>query len=692
MIELVNVSKYYTSNGVTNKGLININLTLNKGEIVAITGESGSGKSTLLNVITKVDAFDEGEVYYKGNETSYFSIDDMDQFRKDKIGFIFQNYNIIDSYTVLENVMLPLIINGSSRTEAKTEAMAILEKVGLTARMKNRGSQLSGGEKQRCVIARALASKCEILACDEPTGNLDSKTGEEIIKLLKEVAADKLVLIVTHNFEQVKDIATRKIKLDDGQIVEDLFIDKSTKELEDPKEELDLDYKPITKKTNFRISLNNLISTPKKTFLIGLILLFTSIIVLYLYQGISFSFKNSIDNGQLAYSGGDKLLASKLDHSSFDEEMLESSGLTYYKNEFYYDTSINIRTLSKDDFWYGGGAYYEPNPKDYKMIYGTKPQKDDECMLLFSQMSYSKSELKEFCDNEIVFYTDYLDNQAFYVTGVAFSSSIKVSEPVITGNEIIHSIYKTMGIINLSNKYGTTSFQYDKIKIDLSTTTKIITNNTFNTCKLYYFDNVICDLEDVETYSETCTSIELTVGNDFFDNMETYEVAFYGSKKKARSLLKGLDVYIIDCKTYTDKTKIELVMEHLGEYLAIGGATLVLLIVYFIAYAILAVIFKSKSESYNIFRTLGVTRNDMKYIVIFETMISVVTISILAYAIARITALFVDNVYVSIFKNISFAITLLYFAVMFILGLLLGKRFNRRLFHFTVREGLKQVK
>ena len=144
MIELVNVSKYYTSNGVTNKGLININLTLNKGEIVAITGESGSGKSTLLNVITKVDAFDEGEVYYKGNETSYFSIDDMDQFRKDKIGFIFQNYNIIDSYTVLENVMLPLIINGSSRSEAKTEAMAILEKVGLTARMKNRGSQLSG--------------------------------------------------------------------------------------------------------------------------------------------------------------------------------------------------------------------------------------------------------------------------------------------------------------------------------------------------------------------------------------------------------------------------------------------------------------------------------------------------------------------------------------------------------------------
>ena len=173
MIELKNVNKFYNSNGIINLGLRNINLKFNKNEIVAITGDSGSGKSTLLNVITKIDTFDEGEIYYKGNETSYFSLLDMDDFRKNKVGFIFQNYNIIESYTVLENVMLPLLLLGYSNHEAKKRALELINKVGLSNRWKNRGSKLSGGEKQRCVIARALASDCEILACDEPTPILE---------------------------------------------------------------------------------------------------------------------------------------------------------------------------------------------------------------------------------------------------------------------------------------------------------------------------------------------------------------------------------------------------------------------------------------------------------------------------------------------------------------------------------------
>ncbi|MDE6946340.1 MAG: ABC transporter ATP-binding protein, partial [Anaeroplasmataceae bacterium] len=205
MLELKNVSKYYSNNGVVTLGLRNINLRFKAGEIVAITGDSGSGKSTLLNVITAVDTYEEGEIYFQGNETSYFNQNDMDMFRKNHISFIFQNYNIIDSYTVLENVMLPLILNGKSFEEARKEAIEIIDKVGLTKRIKHKGTKLSGGEKQRCVIARALASESKILACDEPTGNLDSETGAEIIKLIQEVAQDRLVLIVTHNYEQVKD-------------------------------------------------------------------------------------------------------------------------------------------------------------------------------------------------------------------------------------------------------------------------------------------------------------------------------------------------------------------------------------------------------------------------------------------------------------------------------------------------------
>ena len=127
MLELKEVSKFYSSNGITNIGLHNVNLKLSRNEIIAITGESGSGKSTLLNVISKIDTFDEGEIYYYGNETSYFSISDMDDFRKNKVGFIFQNYNILDSYTVLDNVMIPLLLRGFSKEDARVEAMLLIK-------------------------------------------------------------------------------------------------------------------------------------------------------------------------------------------------------------------------------------------------------------------------------------------------------------------------------------------------------------------------------------------------------------------------------------------------------------------------------------------------------------------------------------------------------------------------------------
>ena len=237
MIELKNVSKFYNSNGTITVALRNINLKLSKGEIVAITGESGAGKSTLLNVICGVDSYEEGELYFKGQETSYFNQDDMDIYRKKHIGFIYQSYNIIDSYTVLENVMLPLILKGEKLEVAKEKALVYIEKVGLSHRIHNKGIKLSGGEKQRCVIARALASDFEILACDEPTGNLDSETGKQIIELIKEVSKDKLVLIVTHNYEQVENMVTRTIKVSDAQIVSDVIKEEIN---DDIVEELDL--------------------------------------------------------------------------------------------------------------------------------------------------------------------------------------------------------------------------------------------------------------------------------------------------------------------------------------------------------------------------------------------------------------------------------------------------------------------
>ena len=264
MFKLVDVSKYYNSNGIVTIALEHINLEFKKGDIVAITGESGSGKSTLLNILCGNDSYDEGEIYFNGNETSYFDNNDLDNFRNKYVGFIYQNYNIIDSYTVLQNVMFPLLIKGIKYKEAKNKALELINKVGLKDRINHKGTKLSGGEKQRVVIARALASDPKILACDEQTGNLDSKTSKEIINLIKEVAKDKLVLIVTHNYNEVKDIATRKVTLVDGRVIEDKILNE-VDEIKD--EEMVLEKQQLSFMNITLFALENILSTPRKTLL-----------------------------------------------------------------------------------------------------------------------------------------------------------------------------------------------------------------------------------------------------------------------------------------------------------------------------------------------------------------------------------------------------------------------------------------
>ena len=158
MLKLVNVSKYYSSEGNVALGLRNINIKFEKNEFVAIVGESGSGKTTLLNVISGIDSYEEGEMYFSNQETSYYSMSDWEDYRKNNIGFVFQNYNLIESYSVLQNVETVLLLRGVSKKDARKRALEIIERVGLSNRKRSRAAKLSGGEKQRVVIARAIAS------------------------------------------------------------------------------------------------------------------------------------------------------------------------------------------------------------------------------------------------------------------------------------------------------------------------------------------------------------------------------------------------------------------------------------------------------------------------------------------------------------------------------------------------------
>lgn len=222
MIKLKNISKYYYSKGMISSGISKVNLQLDKGEFVVITGESGSGKTTLLNVISGLDSYEEGEMYIDGQETSHYQAPEFEDYRKRYIGNIFQDFNLINSYTVYQNVELTLLINGYSRQEIKERAPRIIEKVGLTPYAKTKVSKLSGGQKQRTAIARALAKDTDIIVADEPTGNLDSVSAEGIVRLLSEISKDKLVIVVTHNYEQFAPYATRKIKMHDGKVAEDI--------------------------------------------------------------------------------------------------------------------------------------------------------------------------------------------------------------------------------------------------------------------------------------------------------------------------------------------------------------------------------------------------------------------------------------------------------------------------------------
>lgn len=217
LLELKNIGKIYVSDSNISVGIRGVNLTFERGEFVAVTGKSGSGKSTLLNVISGMDTYEEGELIVEGEPTSHYMQKDWEEYRKEYISFIFQEYNIIESFTVLQNVELALM-NIEDPRARREKALELLRRVGLEKHIHHRGSKLSGGQKQRTVIARALAKDSPIILADEPTGNLDSKSSAEIIELLREISRDKLVIVVTHNFEQVEAHATRHIRIFDGAV------------------------------------------------------------------------------------------------------------------------------------------------------------------------------------------------------------------------------------------------------------------------------------------------------------------------------------------------------------------------------------------------------------------------------------------------------------------------------------------
>lgn len=221
MLELKDICKQYVTQSFTQVALDNVSLAFRDNEFVAILGPSGSGKTTMLNVIGGLDHFDSGDLLIDGISTKDFRDRDWDAYRNNRIGFVFQSYNLIPHQTILENVELALTLTGVGHAERRQRAREALEAVGLGEHVNKRPSQLSGGQMQRVAIARALINDPEIVLADEPTGALDSTTSVQVMDLLKEVARDRLVIMVTHNPELAYQYATRIVNLADGKITDD---------------------------------------------------------------------------------------------------------------------------------------------------------------------------------------------------------------------------------------------------------------------------------------------------------------------------------------------------------------------------------------------------------------------------------------------------------------------------------------
>ena len=266
MLELKRIIKDYDSGNEVVHALRGITLSFRENEFVSILGQSGCGKTTLLNIVGGLDHYTSGDLVINGKSTKDFTDRDWDEYRNHSIGFVFQSYNLIPHQNVLSNVELALTLSGVSKEERRQRARAVLEKVGLGDQLYKKPSQMSGGQMQRVAIARALVNDPDILLADEPTGALDSATSVQIMELLKEIAKDKLVIMVTHNPQLADAYSTRIIRLLDGAIVDDSDpFDAAA--LEEKKEGVRKGRPSMSFVTALSLSLNNLMTKKARTFL-----------------------------------------------------------------------------------------------------------------------------------------------------------------------------------------------------------------------------------------------------------------------------------------------------------------------------------------------------------------------------------------------------------------------------------------
>lgn len=713
MIKLHNISKYYQGKTTVIEALRKINLEFKIGEFVAITGESGSGKSTLLNVIAGIDSYEEGELYINGEETSHFDDDDWEDYRKENIAFIFQNYNLIDSYTVLKNVEVALVMQGINKSERKAKAIEILKRVGLGDHLSHRASKLSGGKKQRLAIARALAKDTDIIVADEPTGNLDSKSGMQVLSLLKEIAKDKLVIVVTHNFDQIKGYITRKVRLLDGEVVED-------KVIKEPDTTLKINKK--SKKENeyyqaLTIARYNIFSQPRKSIFI-FILSFMIVLVVALLIPVS--------RAEDIYTPTRPNEARKL--NIYPERMIVSrqDKLPMTDDDFnLLENDLRIAKLIKEDFAindaigatlkgikYAGYFTFNLDIKEDALI-GRLPENDNEVLIQFSftdeEMKYLEKNVLDktidfsFWGSKFQRSTHSLkvvginqinqDRGGFYTTDSTFEKILEFYY-----EDILNRIP-----VRITDKYGFTRRVYNYIfEVDETLTSyevKINQTDAYifedDNLELFYKSQKleIVDVSDEIDFNSILISPKIKTE---IHNIDIKQVTVNLKDVETRKELEK-DLLELGYYTYMPYFEIESSNNNYYEFYNTLYKTveslkiiLIIFIVYIVAYLIYRLIMQTKYKDYIILRLIGIKKSLINKIIQLELLFSIIIsyiIFVISFSILRISNLFKE--YDTYIKNLTFSNYLLIFVINILLGLLLANRFIKKRAKNTLYSSLR---
>lgn len=672
MLKLKDVSKFYYNKGIITAGFTKVSVDFKLGEFVVITGESGSGKSTLLNVLSGTDSYEEGEMYINGVETSHYTEAEFEDYRKKYIGNIFQNFNLVNSYSVYQNVELVLLINGYTKKDIKEKINNILKEVDLYRFRRTKVSKLSGGQKQRVAIARALAKETPIIIADEPTGNLDSRSAKSVLGILHKISKDKLVIIVTHNYDQVEEYATRKIKMHDGRIIEDKVLVKTKQDIVPEASK----YANITFLSKLRIGLRNTFNIIPKFLLTFLVYFFMVAALLSEYSSFK---KADYESGKMGYNGyfqntdDRRIVLQKNDKSYFTDEDYEKikslSNIDYIvKDDLLLDNAISFVNEETNLYLYGTAK--DINRFTGSVDVGRTPQNENEIIIAGFKEDYYISQMAD----QILESNLQLQNMmrgeyvgSYRIVGIKYEDinqyAFYCSDAVLqVVKDMADDYYSSIEFTLSGKKYKSEKWNtYMQIvaNVNIPKGEAYVSADITYLCSNYSCRNKVISMTNSNIYYEQSNEVKITKSynkNNFnsltglkkydehngkiFVNPDDYEALFNKNYFQSSVFVKDVkEIYNTEKKLQDLNIKTLLIKDTLANWdegvsqvlriMQVVVTIVLIIVMFFISYFIIKIILKSRNIYFTTIRILGASKKVSKQLLDIELL----TVSNLAYII-----------------------------------------------------------